>query len=198
MMKYEIEKRDFGSTWVHVIGKNAKQETMTIEIFATHSDEDKPFAKDKNSLPYLWHKNGWTDNVMESYINCHTYVHDSEGGCYGGYNVTEKYDGKRNVINFDWLLEDTEENRKKIIEACIELFESATGKSATERKMEHVMEVAKERGMDVVSEIPEGWKKNPLMTDPCGAVTIDNGKPIFIKVGDRHKKNPEYKRMLLI
>ena len=25
MMKYEIEKRDFGSTWVHVIGKNAKQ-----------------------------------------------------------------------------------------------------------------------------------------------------------------------------
>ena len=32
MMKYEIEKRDFGSTWVHVLGKNAKQETMTIEI----------------------------------------------------------------------------------------------------------------------------------------------------------------------
>ena len=198
MMKYEIEKRDFGSTWVHVIEENAKKETLIIEIFATHSDEDKPFAKDKDSLPYLWHKNGWTDNVMESYINCHTYVHDSEGGCYGGYNVTEKYDGKRNVINFDWLLEDTEENRKKIIEACIELFESATGKSATERKMEHVMEVAKERGMDVVSEIPEGWKKNPLMTDPCGAVTIDNGKPIFIKIGDRHKKNPEYKRMLLI
>lgn len=192
MMKYEIEKRDFGSTWVHVIGKNAKQETMTIEIVHCKNPGGK------NSLPYLWHKNGWTDNVMESYINCHTYVHDSEGGCYGGYNVTEKYDGKRNVINFDWLLEDTEENRKKIIEACIELFESATGKSATERKMEHVMEVAKERGMDVVSEIPEGWKKNPLMTDPWGAVTIDNGKPVFIKVGERHKKNPEYNRMLLI
>ena len=101
------------------------------------------------------------------------------------------------LLNYEQPCE-TEENRKKIIEACIELFESATGKSATERKMEHVMEVAKERGMDVVSEIPEGWKKNPLMTDPCGAVTIDNGKPIFIKVGDRHKKNQEYKRMLLI
>lgn len=25
------------------------------------------------------------------------------------------------------------------------------------------MEVAMERGMEVVSEIPEGWKKNPLM-----------------------------------
>ena len=193
MMQYEIEEpKGFGSTWIKVIGKNAKQETMTIEI--VHCEN----PGGKNSLPYLWYKEGLTDKVMETYIGCHTYVYDSENGCYGGYNVTEKYDGKRNVINFDWLLEDTEENRKKIIEACIELFESATGKSATERKMEHVMEVAKERGMDVVSEIPEGWKKNPLMTDPWGAVTIDNGKPIFIKVGERHKKNPEYKRMLLI
>ena len=137
---------------------------------------------------------------METYIGCNTYVHDSESGCYGGYNPTVKLsdDGKRGVINFDWLLEDTEENRKKIIEACIKLFESATGKSATEKKIEHVMEVARERGMEVVSEIPKGWKKNPLMTDPWGAVTIDNGKPIFVKVGERHKKNPEYKRMLLI
>ena len=193
MMKYDIEEpKGFGSTWIKVIGKNAKQETMTIEI--VHCEN----PGGKNSLPYLWYKEGLTDKVMETYIGCNTYVYDSENGCYGGYNVTEKYDGKRNVINFDWLLEDTEENRKKIIDACIELFEAATGKSATERKMEHVIEVAKERGMDVVSEIPEGWKKNPLMTDPWGAVTIDNGKPIFIKVGERHKKNPEYKRMLLV
>lgn len=185
MMQYEIkEPKGFGSTWIKVIGKNAKQETMTIEI--VHCEN----PGGKNSLPYLWYKNGWTDKVMETYIGCNTYVHDSENGCYGGYNVTEKYDGKRNVINFDWLLEDTEENRKKIIDACIELFEAATGKSATEKKLEHVMEV--------VSEIPKGWKKNPLMTDPWGAVTIDNGKPIFIKVGERHKKNPEYKRMLLV
>ena len=108
---------EFGSTWVHVLGKNAKQETMTIEI--VHCEN----PGGKNSLPYAWHKNGWTDKVMETYVGCHTYVHDSENGCYGGYNVTEKFDGKRNVINFDWLFEDTEENRKKIIEACIELFE---------------------------------------------------------------------------
>lgn len=192
MMKYEIEKRNFISTWVHVIGKNAKQETMLIEIIHCENPGGN------NSLPYLWYKEGWTDKVMKTYIGCNTYVYDSENGCYGGYNVTEKYDGKRNVINFDWLLEDTEENRKKIIEACIELFEAAIGKSATEKKLEHVMEVARERGMEVVSEIPKGWKKNPLMTDPWGAVTIDNGEPIFIKVGERHKKNPEYKRMLLV
>lgn len=147
-----------------------------------------------NSLPYLWYKAGRTNRILESYIGCHTYIYDSENGCYGGYNVTEKYDGNRNVINFDWLLEDTEENRNKIIEACIELFESATGKSATEKKLEHVMEVAKQKGLEVVYELPNGWKKNPLMTDPRGAVTIDNGKPIFAN----HKMNPMYKRMLLI
>ena len=191
MMQYEIEEpKGFGSTWIKVIGKNAKQETMTIEI--VHCEN----PGGKNSLPYLWYKNSWTDKVMETYISCHTYVHDSEGSCFGIYNPTTKLsdDRKRSVINFDWLLEDTEENRKQIIEACIELFETATGKSATERKIEHVMEVAKEKGMDVVSEIPEGWKKNPLMTDPWGAVTIDNGKPIFAN----HKRNPEYKRMLLM
>lgn len=192
MMKYEIEKGNNGNAWIHVIGKNAKQETMVIEIVGCKN----PGGKD--SLPYAWYKNGWTNKVMETYIGCNTFVYDSEGGCYGGYNVTEKYDGKRNMINFDWLLEDTQENRNKIVEACIELFEAATGKSATEKKLEHIMEVASSRGEEVVSEIPDGWKKNPLMTDPWGAVTIDNGKPAFIKVGERHKKNPEYKRMLLI
>ena len=33
MMQYEIEEpKGFGSTWIKVIGKNAKQETMRIEI----------------------------------------------------------------------------------------------------------------------------------------------------------------------
>lgn len=189
MMQYKIEEN---GCWINVLGKNAKQETMVIEIVHCNNPGGN------NSLPYLWYKKGWTNKVMETYIGCNTYVYDSEGGCYGGYNVTEKYDGIRNVINFDWLLEDTEENRKKIIEACIGLFEAATGKSATEKKLEHIMEVALSRDEEVVSEIPDGWKKNPLMTDPWGAVTIDNGKPAFIKVSERLKKNPEYKRMLLI
>lgn len=192
MMKYEIEKRDFGSTWIHVIGKNAKQETMTIEIVGCKNPGGN------NSLPYLWHKEGWTDRVMETYIDCNTFVYDSENGCYGGYNATEKYDGKRNVINFDWLLEDTEENRKKIIEACIKLFESATGKSATEKKIEHVMEVAKERGLEVVFELPKGWKKCHLMGDPIGATTIENGERLFRRENGKLQRNPEYKRMLMI
>lgn len=194
MMNYEIEKRTFGSTWVHVIGENEKKETMTIEI--VHCEN----PGGNNSLPYAWYKNGWTDKIMETYIGCNTYVHDSEGGCYGGYNVTEKRsdDRKLNVINFDWLLEDTEENRKKIIEECIKLFENAKGKSATEKKMEHIMEVAKERNLEVVYELPEGWKKDNCMTDPWGATTICNGQCFIKKENGKLQKNSAYKRMLLV
>ena len=54
--------------------------------------------------------------------------------------------------------------------------------------------ICKEKGLDVVSEMPKDWRKNPFATDPYGAVTIDNGKPFFAN----HKRNPEYKRMLLM
>lgn len=131
MMKYEIEKRDFGSTWVHVLGKNAKQETMVIEI--VHCEN----PGGKNSLPYAWYKNGWTDKVMETYIGCHTYVHDSEGFCFGIYNPTTKLsdDGKRSVINFDWLLEDTEENRKKLLRHVLNCLKLLQARVQLKRKL---------------------------------------------------------------
>ena len=96
------------------------------------------------------------------------------------------------------MLEDTPENEKKIIDECIRLFESATGKSATDRKIERVMEAAKEQKLEVVHELPEGWKERNYATDPIGAVTIDNNKKHFIYIDGRTKKNPEYKKMLLI
>ena len=192
MMKYEIEERKYGSTWVHVIGENAKKERMTIEIVHCTNPGGT------NSLPYAWYKNGWTDKVMETWVGCNTYVHDSEGNCYGGYNVTSKYDGKRNVINFDWMLEDTRENMIKIVEACINLFEAATGKSATEKKIDRIMEVAKERGVEFVTELPEGWKEMHCVTDPAGATTIVNGTRLLKKSDGRIQKNPEFKKMLML
>ena len=42
MMQYEIkEPKGFGSTWIKVLGKNAKQETMTIEIVHCEIQEVK-------------------------------------------------------------------------------------------------------------------------------------------------------------
>lgn len=199
MMEYEVDKKTPGGTWINVIGKNAKQETMIINIVHCHCENA---AKDQNSLPYLWHKHGWTDKVMENYISCETYVRDSEGYCWGLYNPQTKRseDGKRYVINFEWLLDDTEENERKIIEECIRLFESATGKSATEMKMEHIMDVAKERNMEVVYEMPEGYKEMKYcLTNPEGAITIVPDKePHFIRENGNLRRNPKYKAKLLV
>lgn len=186
MMKYEIEDKGYGGIWIKVIGTNAKKETMTIEIMPCTNPGGG------NSLPNLWHKNGYTDKVMETYLCCNTYVYDSEGGCRGAYNPTEKYDGKRNVINFDWLLEDTKENRQKIINECILLFESATGKSATEIKEEKIFAYAAENNMQVLREIPEGWRIYHIITSPIGSERIANMQPF------RNRNNPEYREAMLI
>lgn len=186
MMKYEVENKGYGSIWITVLGENAKKETMIIEIIPCKN------TGGSNSLPNLWHKNGYTDKVMETYICCSTYVTDSEGSCRGAYDPTSKYDGKRNVINFDWLLEDTEENRQKIINECIRLFESATGKSATEIKEEKIIAYAKENNMQVLREIPEGWEVHHMCSCPIGTDRIANMTPF------RNRKNPEYREALLI
>lgn len=192
MMKYEIMDNNV----IKVIGCNAKKETMEITLSSTVTDN----PKDKKDMHYLWYKHGFTDRIMKSHINCHTYVRDSEGVCFGIYNPQSKPsdDKKRSVTNFDWILEDTEENRKKIIEECIRLFETATGRSATEEKIEHIKEVAKEMGIEVVSELPEGWIEKNYHADPSGAVTIEKGEKHFININGKHRKNPKFKKMLLI
>lgn len=194
MSNYRIEEsKGYGSTWIYVTDKNKKQETMTIEL--THCKN----PGGKKSLPYLWYKDGFTDRVMETYISCQVYVNDSEGGCREDYNPQTKRtkDGRRNVIDFDWLFEDTKDNRKKIIEECIRRFESATGKSATELKLERINKYAKEHELEVVREIPEGWNKSHSMCVPLGSERIVNSKP-FMRVDGKLIKNPQYKEMLLI
>lgn len=186
-----MEYKSIGDNWYEVLGSNAKQETMIFSISNYVTDN----LKDKKDIHVIWHKHGKTKKLMKSHICLHTYVRDSEGNCFGLYNPTIRNDGQ---INFRWVLEDTPENEKKIIDECIRLFESATGKSATEEKIEHIKEAAKEQKLEVVHELPEGWKERNYATDPIGAVTIDNNKKHFIYIDGRTKKNPEYKKMLLI
>lgn len=102
----------------------------TIE-FSIERCGDWHNPKDKHALPYLWKKNGYINRVLPNYWHVSTYATDKNGNCYGVYNPQEKqihrtyqeYTGKtyktveqtRNVIDFDFMFEATEENKQKII-----------------------------------------------------------------------------------
>ena len=185
MSKYTVEKCCGSITLFHVTEPNEKGETLLIELSECEN------SGGKNSLPALWKKSGFIDRVLDTYISIHTYVTDSEGNCYGRYNPQTKLsdDGKRNVINFDWMFENTEENKQKLIDECIRLFENATGKSATEEKMEKCEAYAKENDLEIVNEKPDGWHELLGIYTPSGSVVITNRKTF---------KQKEYKRALYV
>lgn len=185
MMAYTIEKYTDSLTKIYITEPNKKEETLTIEL----SECENPGGK--NTLPYLWYKAGYTDKILDTYLCIHTYCTDSEGNCFGRYNpqTKESEDGKRNVINFDWMFENTEENKQKLINEVIRLFESATGKSATQEKMERCNKYANENGLEVVTEKPEGWHELLGISSPVGSVVITDRKSF---------KQKDYKKVLLV
>lgn len=185
MMEYTIEKYTDSLTKIYVTESNQKKETLIIEI----SECTNPGGK--NSLPYLWYKAGYTDKILETYLCIHTYCTDSEGNCFNRYNPQSKRsdDGKRNVINFGWMFENTEENKRKLINEVIRLFESAMGKSATQEKMEKSEKYASENGLDIVTKKPEGWRELLGVASPVGSVVITNRKSF---------RQKDYKRTLLV
>ena len=169
--------------------KNQKLESLTIELTKCFDNERK------NSLPKRWFEHGYTDRILKSYWIVNTYVKDSEGRCCGRYNIQNKLseDGKRSEINFNWMLEATEENKNKILNEIYRLFSSATGKSATEEKTDKVKQYAKEHNIEIVDKIPEGWIKLDSATAPIGSIFIAN-----MKMSLKAIKSREFKRALLL
>ena len=98
------------------------------------------------------------------------------------YNPQVKVENKRRVINFEWMLEETEENRQKILEEIYNLFMATTGKTATEKKKEKLMEYIKERRLKIYDKLQEGWKiVEGAVAVPCGLTLIYNGGSIIKK-----------------
>ena len=93
-----------------------------VEVHLTSCNAEKSY---KNDLMVLWSKNGWCEFIQKR-INVEVFVTDKKGACHNWYNpqVKESADGKRLVINFDWILEDTKNNRDRIISKIIELANS--------------------------------------------------------------------------
>ena len=118
----EIRKTVFDgkimNRFVEFEDKTKDGETVGMEIMYCY--EDRPTT---NSLVTLWHKSGYTTEVLKSYICIHTYATLDNGMCYGYYNPQEKpsADGKRREINFDYMFPISEENEKKLIQAVADM-----------------------------------------------------------------------------
>lgn len=146
MDRVKVEERAEGRRWLYTFSeKNEKGELIQVEL-----SKCEPDNKLGSSLPRLWAKNGFIDRVLESYWCVDTYATEENGNCYGRYNpqvmdkvevTTEGYYNKekdeyenrevkkcRHVLNFDWLLEPTEENLIKLLE---EVERRAFGVEAT-------------------------------------------------------------------
>lgn len=105
--------------------KNKLGEKITVVISKVDCD-----LKNKKSLMNLWVKNGFLSKPFENYwgINCN--VFDSKGNEFKKYDFDfieaqfykNKCRGCRLVINFDWIIEATEENKILILNAIEKNF----------------------------------------------------------------------------
>ena len=168
---------------------NAKGEKLVIEL--SHCTN----SGGSHALPVLWKKNGYIDRVLETYWSIETYVKDTENNSYGRYNPQSKLseDGKRSVIDFDWMFEATEENKEKLLNEVFRLFSTATGETATEKKIRKVRKFAEERNIEVMTELPEGWVNLGYCTAPIGSTYIGN-----MKVNIQNLRNTNRKEALLL
>lgn len=116
---YTVEDKSFGRglrIWYRFEEKNEKGEEILVELISCTRDPGS------QSLPILWKKKGLIDRVLDSWVGVNVYVTSEDGTCRGAYNPQES--GIWHKINFDWMLEDTPENRDRIIaEICRRAFE---------------------------------------------------------------------------
>lgn len=173
-------------TWYTAKETNNLGEKLIIQVSSTHSEG-------RNSFAELWYKFGFTNKKMHDYLSVHTYVEDTEGSCCGCYNVCVKFEDGRNVLDFDWLLEPTEDNTNKIINAIYDKFINASGLTATERRINRVIEHCKVEDREWTFEKPAGWRKVDYYDDRSWL--MDNGESQFIA---RNVVNPNYKSVVYI
>lgn len=129
-IKYEVEQRA-ESCW-QIDFTSERGEKISVEFDKSVTPEKLT----KSNLMYIWVKEGYLPELLPSRWVVRVYAYEENGFCYGWYNPTIKeefyreyncerkdYEEKsRNVINFDWVLEATEQNAKKIF---AEIFKMA-------------------------------------------------------------------------
>lgn len=108
--KCTIEKMSQTREFYYFNDRNSKDERIEIEFTKIENDH-------KEHLINMWYKNGFIKEKLKSYWHVAVYVYDKEGNCYGKYNPQILPHGTK--INFDLILEATEENKKRILHEII-------------------------------------------------------------------------------
>ena len=111
--------------WYEFEDKNAKGEKITVELISRTRDPGTL------SLPMLWKAAGLIDRVLDTWVDVNVYVTSEDGTCRGDCNPQESGIGHKIdfdcMVNFDCMLEDTPENRDRIIaEICRRAFEEVS------------------------------------------------------------------------
>lgn len=115
--------------YLKLVTSTEKQGTRTIYnigdrfmVEVVHCPGD---LENKKSNMNRWKNAGLIPAALPSYLVTHTYYTDTDGNCYGWYNVMEKLseDGKRLVIDFDYMRAATEENERELVAQCIRMEE---------------------------------------------------------------------------
>lgn len=83
-------------------------------------------SHDKHCLSYMWYKRGSTETILKTWWHIAVYAYEDDGvTCWGRFNPTVKpatdYTGQ--VLDFDWVLEATEDNLELILQEVARLAE---------------------------------------------------------------------------
>ncbi len=98
-----------GSCFFYYVGDNFIVELSICDGFLDY----------KNSLMNEWKRHGFITERFESYLHTNTYYCEY-GKCSGKYNVMDK----NSKVDFDYLLENTEDNIKYLVAKCIQRMKS--------------------------------------------------------------------------
>ena len=98
-----------GSRFFYYVGDNFIVELSMCDGFLDY----------KNSLMNEWKRHGFITERFESYLHTNTY-YCKDGKCSGKYNVMDK----NSKVDFDYLLENTEDNIKFLVAKCIQRMKS--------------------------------------------------------------------------
>lgn len=87
---------------------NSKNEKIVVEL--GHCDGNSSIAKE-------WKKRKWINNNLNSWVHVEVFATDEKGQCWGKYNPQDS----NQKVNFNWVLEDTKQNRIRILSEISEL-----------------------------------------------------------------------------